>query len=79
MKNRKLFYRKKGKATVISGKHNGITTDILTLPNPNKLIDKNFDLVSFISKEKMLKIIQKIECLDINDKSLKKEDKEVPI
>jgi hypothetical protein len=78
MKERKLFYRKKGKATILSGKHNGITTDIWTLPDPNRLALAKFDLVSFLTQEKLAKIMQKIECLDYQDEQSTKQPQEVP-
>jgi len=59
-----MFYRKKKKAWILSGKQKGITQDLLTLPEPNRLVAAKLNLVSFLTKEKLDKILKKVECLD---------------
>lgn len=78
MKQRKLFYRKKGKAWILSGKQKGITQDLLTLPEPNRLVAAKLNLVSFLTKEKLEKILLKIECLDYVEEANPKPTPKVP-
>lgn len=78
MKKRKIYYRKKGKSIIIEGKKKGKSIFILTLPNPEKLLDALFRRIdpytisplskqkeaSFLTIEKATKIREKVKRLD---------------
>lgn len=73
MKNRALYYRRKGKYTIIEGKEKGKSVLIWTLPDPLELLLLVLGKkASIIDAEKTLKINQKIERLDYQSKRKKK-------
>lgn len=79
MKERKLYYRRKDKSIIIEGKQDGKSILIWTLPEPRKLIDGISGKASLFTKEKIDKINEKINRLDIRDVKEPKSSGEVPI
>ena len=66
MKQRNLYYRRKGKSLIIEGKaRDGSSVSIWTLPSPEKLILQIISKASFFPKEKADKILLKINRLAI--------------
>lgn len=77
MKPRRIYYRKKGKSIVIEGRQKGKPILIWTLPNPTLLLEhlanpKFSYLASFLTKEKLLKIWEKVRRLDYKTKRKRK-------
>lgn len=79
MKDRVLYYRRKGKAMIIEGKQDGKSVLIWTLPSPQDLLDKILTFPSFFTREKSIKIAEKISRLDTREEKGVKQDKEVRI
>lgn len=76
MKDRQIYYRKKEGKTIIEGKENTKTIFILTLPEPETLLNELIEKSSFFTQEKGLKILEKIKRLDFKpNKAQKQSDK----
>lgn len=79
MKERSIYYRRKGKSIIIEGKQDGRSIPIWTLPNdPTQLLDF-LTKASFFTEEKSLKIQEKIRRLDIRKERGQKEPPKVHI
>ena len=68
MKQRRISYRKKKNKTIIEGKRRGKAEYIWTLPPPEILIRKILAKASFLPKEKLSKMLKKIQRLDYKEK-----------
>lgn len=79
MKERRIYYRRKGKSIVIEGKQDGRSVLIWTLPNPEKLIYMIGIKASDSPMEKIEKIMEKIKRLDTKERKAKEKDQEVPL
>jgi len=62
---KQIFYRRKNKSIIIEGYKNGKATFIWTIPSPEKLIELLSQKQSDFINEKLPKIIEKINSLDI--------------
>ena len=77
-KQRRIYYRRKNKSIIIEGKQKGKTIYLFTLPkDPEQLIHflgvnlvtpKDTKKSSFLTKEKLSKIKEKVSRLDYKDK-----------
>lgn len=73
MKERRLYFRKKGKSIVLEGKMpNGKGRLIWTLPNANKFYELILKEASFLPQEKVGKINEKVRCLAYRSDKLPK-------
>lgn len=71
---KKIYYRRKSKSIVMEGCKDGKAILIWTIPEPEKLISLFIEKPSDFMNEKLPKIIEKINSLDIKHA---KEDKDV--
>jgi len=72
MKQRNLYYRRKGNKIIVEGKMNKKTIFLFTLPEPSKLLN-----ASFLTEEKIAKINEKIKRLDYRSEKKTKEASKV--
>lgn len=72
MKQRQIYYRKKGKLIVIEGRSKKKPVLIWTLPSDPLTLMQLLENASFFPKEKQSKINEKIMRLDIRLDKLKK-------
>ena len=80
MKQRNLYYRRKGKSLIIEGKaRDGSSVSIWTLPAPEKLILQIISKASFFSEEKAEKILLKINRLAIRHEPEPNSSPKVPL
>ena len=67
MKQRKLYYRHKGKGFVIESKENGKSIHVWALPDPETLIKDIIAKSSYLSQEKLQNILEKIQRSDYKE------------
>lgn len=71
MKDKQIYYRKKGKSIIIEGKQDGKSIFIWTLPNPETLVNLLIEKASYFTQEKATKILENIRRLDTREPKLK--------
>lgn len=69
---KQIFYRRKKKSIIIEGYKDGKTIFIWTIPEPEKLISLFSEKSSDFINEKLPKIIEKINSLDIRREKVNK-------
>ena len=74
MKQRKIYYRRKGGKIVAEGKMNNKTIFLFKIPKTEEVLKS-----PFFSQEKRAKIMEKISRLDYKTEKVKKEPQEVRI
>ena len=72
MKDRKLYWRRKENRIILEGKRNNKTIYIWTLPEPQRFFNEILSKSSYLSKEKLDKISEKINRLDYKTEEGKK-------
>jgi|GEM_PF-2057869 len=72
MKDRKLYWRRKENRIILEGKRNNKTIYIWTLPEPQRFFNEILSKSSYLSKEKLDKISEKINRLDYKTEECKK-------
>ncbi len=60
-----MYYRRKGNKIIIEGTERGKTKLIWTVSDPEKLLAALMEKPSFFTKEKTIKIVEKIARLDL--------------
>lgn len=79
MRERRIYWRKKGKAIVLEGRlTNGKAILIWTLPDANKFYDKILSNASFLPQEKLEQIKQKVMRLNYKTETVKNSSPKVP-
>jgi len=77
MKDRKLYWRRKENRIILEGKRNNKTIYLWTIPTPQKFFNEILSKSSYLSKEKLEKISEKINRLDYKVERDKKNPSEV--
>lgn len=78
MKERRLYWRKKGSSLVLEGRTTQNKPILLwTLPNANAFYNDILVNASFLSQEKLTKIKEKFERLGFRDTNISKEHQDV--
>ena len=72
MKDRKLYWRRKENKIILEGKRNNKTIYLWTIPSPQKFFNEILLKSSYLSKEKLDKISEKISRLDYKTEEGKK-------
>jgi hypothetical protein len=72
MKDRKLYWRRKENRIILEGKRNNKTIYLWTIPHPQKFFNEILSKSSYLSKEKLDKINEKINRLDYKTEEGKK-------
>lgn len=79
MKEKKLYYRRKGKSLIIEGKEDGKSVLIWTLPNPEILLEGILRKASFFTQGKQLKIMEKLNRLKLDRVKSSQSSQDLPI
>jgi len=77
MKDRKLYWRRKENRIILEGKRDNRTIYLWTIPTPQKFFNEILSKSSYLSKEKLEKIGEKINRLDYKVERDKKNPPEV--
>jgi len=77
MKDRKLYWRRKENRIILEGKRNNKTIYLWTIPHPQKFFNEILSKSSYLSKEKLDKINEKINRLDYKTEGGKKKPPKV--
>ena len=72
MKDRKLYWRRKENRIILEGKRNNKTIYLWTIPQPQRFFNEILSKSSYLSKEKLDKINEKINRLDYKTEEGKK-------
>ena len=72
MKDRKLYWRRKENRIILEGKRNNKTIYLWTIPQPQRFFNEILSKSSYLSKEKLDKINEKINRLDYKTEGGKK-------
>src|SRR3990167_10008383 len=76
---KKIYYRRKNKKIIMEGKQDNKTILIWTLPEPEELFNIIIGKSSFLSAEKLSKINEKIQRLDIRQIKYYKDISNIPL
>lgn len=79
MKDKQIYYRKKGKSIIIEGKQDGNSIFIWTLPNDITSFLEDLIKASYFTQEKAVKILENIKRLDVREPKKKIGRRIVPL
>jgi len=72
-----MYWRRKENKIILEGKRNNKTIYLWTLPNPQRFFDNILSKSSYLPKQKLEKISEKIHRLDYRIEGVKKRPQEV--